>query len=156
MVVSVGGRRCLKVDAHTHILPSKWSEEHEIPLRLVKYETPNEKGFAARLEYKDDGRLFRELKPNCFDADQIISECDEAGVDVQVCCTVPVMFNYHMKPEAGIPWSLFLNDDLAQTCDTNSDRLIGLGTLPLQDTAASVAEVSRALSLGLRGFQVSE
>jgi len=60
------------------------------------------------MEYKADGRLFRELKANCFDADAILLECDAAGVDVQVCCTVPVMFNYHMvrsfaSPDAPCP-----------------------------------------------------
>ena len=155
MVVIVNGKRVLKVDSHTHILPSGWDDtEHDIPLRLIKYDKPNEKGFAAKLEYKEDGRLFRELKPNCFSSEVILEECDAAGVDVQVCCTVPVMFNYHMPPQAGVKWAKFLNDDMAQTCGTNPARLIGLGTLPLQDTAASVAEVSRCMKMGIRGFQV--
>lgn len=155
MVVLIDGKRVLKVDAHTHILPSGWaSEEHDIPLRLVRYDVPNERGFAAKLEYKDSGKLFRELKPNCFDADIILEECDKAGVDVQVCCTVPVMFNYHMPAEAGVKWAKFLNDDIAITCNARPDRLVALGTLPLQDSTASVAEVGRCVALGIRGFQV--
>lgn len=107
------------------------------------------------MEYKSDGRLFRELKANCFDADAILLECDKSGVDVQVCCTVPVMFNYHMPADAGTPWAAFLNDDLAAACAKRPDRLVGLGTLPLQDPQAAVAEVARALAMGLVGFQVS-
>jgi aminocarboxymuconate-semialdehyde decarboxylase len=154
MVVLVGGQRLLKVDAHTHLLPQSWSEEFDIPLRLVRYDVPSERGFAARLEYKSDGRLFRELKPNCFDVNVVLAECDSYGVDVQVCCTVPVMFNYQLPPSAGVGWSKFLNDDIAKTCNLNPERLIALGTLPLQDTAAAVEEVGRCLALGIVGFQV--
>ena len=155
MVVLVAGERTLKVDAHTHLLPKNgWPEDHDIPLRLVHYDVPTERGFAARLEFKDDGRLFRELKPNCFDEDVVLRECDACGVDVQVCCTVPTMFNYQMEPVGGVKWARFLNDDMAACVQRRPDRLVGLGTLPLQDAAASVAEVRRGLSLGLVGYQV--
>ena len=52
-------------------------------------------------------------------------------------------------------WSRFLNDDLAATCAARSDRMIGLGTVPLQDSDAAVAELRRCvLELGLRGVQI--
>lgn len=156
MVVILAGERCLKVDSHTHILPDGWEESFErVPLRLVKYEHVNDKGFAARLEYKSNGKLFRELKPNCFDADVILQQCDYSGVDVQVMCTVPGMFNYQLPPEDGVAWARFLNDDLARVVNNRPDRLVGLGTLPCQDTEASVKEIQRCLSLGgIRGFQI--
>jgi aminocarboxymuconate-semialdehyde decarboxylase len=138
MVVVVEGQTVLKVDAHTHILPADIPEEFsEVPLRLIHYEQESYTGtsgpFIARLEYKDDGRLFRELKANCFDADRILEECDGCGVDVQVICTVPVMFNYQLPASAGVPWAKFINDDLARTVARRPDRLAALGTLPLQE-----------------------
>jgi aminocarboxymuconate-semialdehyde decarboxylase len=158
MVVIIGGDSFLKVDAHTHILPAHFPDHFDIPLRLVPYDKLTDRGFGARLEYKENGQLFRELKPNCFDPDVILQDCDSFGVDVQVLCTVPVMFNYHLPPATAIPWSQFLNDDLANVCNSKKtgreDRLIGLGTLPLQDTQASVAEVQRCLDMGLPGFQI--
>lgn len=144
----------LKVDAHTHILPDGWPEDFEIPLRLIKYDNVTEKGFAARLEYKENGKLFRELKPNCFDVDIVLKQCDASGVDLQTVCTVPVMFNYHLPSEQGVRWAQFLNDDCARVVKSRPDRLAGLGTLPLQDTAASVAEVGRCMEMGIRGFQI--
>lgn len=159
VVIAGNGERMLKIDAHTHILPSRIPDEFaEVPLRLIHYEGPRFTGssgpFMAKLEYKETGKLFRELKANCFDPVRILEECDECGVDVQVLCTVPVMFNYQLAPTAGVPWSKFLNDDIAATCAKFPRRLLALGTLPLQDTEASVSEVQRALSLGIRGFQV--
>jgi aminocarboxymuconate-semialdehyde decarboxylase len=154
MVVILDGERVLKVDSHTHILPNGWPDEFDIPLRLVKYDEVTAKGFAARLEYKATGKLFRELKPNCFDAEIVLKQCDSCGVDVQVCCTVPVMFNYNLPSDQMVKWAQFLNDDLARVVNTRPDRLAGLGTLPLQDTAASVAEVARCVKMGIKGFQI--
>ena len=137
MVVTVDGVEMLKVDAHTHILPATaWPETPGVKLRCIhEAEGP----FAARLEW-EDGRLFRKITKSCFDATAVLEECDAHGVDVQVLCTVPVMFNYHLEPEVGKGWARFLNDDMAATVKVNPKRLIGLGTLPLQDPAAAVVE----------------
>jgi aminocarboxymuconate-semialdehyde decarboxylase len=159
MPVLVNGQCFLKVDAHAHILPREWPEcFDEIPLRLIHYDSPRMTGtsgpFSARLEWKKDGSLFRELKANCFDYKSILGECDDFGVDVQVCCTVPVMFNYQLQPSTGVPWSQFLNDDLIDTCLKKPDRLVALGTLPMQCPESAVEEVRRAVAKGIRGFQV--
>lgn len=149
----VGGEKVFKVDSHTHLLPSNgWPDTEGVDLRFVLAE---DAPFSARLEWASDGRLFRKLKRNAFDADSVIAECDATGVDVQVVCTVPVMFNYHLQGESAVRWSRFLNDDLAATCAARASRMVGLGTLPLQDPAAAVAELRRCVTeLGLRGVQV--
>jgi aminocarboxymuconate-semialdehyde decarboxylase len=157
MVVIVEGKRILKVDSHSHILPRDWEPSNmgdKIPLRLVHYDRPTEKGFVGRMEFTSDGRLFREIKENIFNADAVLKDCDECGVDVQVICTVPVLFNYNLAPDVTTPWAQFLNDDIARTCASHPQRLIGLGTLPLQDTQASIIELRRCHELGLRGIQI--
>ena len=154
MVVLIAGERVLKVDSHTHILPSSIPDKFDIPLRLIKYEKKTTKGFAARLEFKKTGKLFRELKPNCFDTKEVIKQCDKCGVDVQVMCTVPVMFNYDLPPSTAIEWVQFLNDDLIRSVNEQPDRLEGLGTLPLQDTEASVREIRRCHEKGIKGYQI--
>ena len=80
MVVIIDGQKALKVDAHSHILPRTWPAKPGVRLRCVHVE---DGPFSARLEW-EDGSLFRKLKPNCFDADVILEECDQTGVDVQV------------------------------------------------------------------------
>ena len=141
-----------KIDIHTHILPREWPAMEGVELRLRP--TGAEDG-SMNMEWAD-GKFFRKVKRNCFDADKILEDCDIAGVDVQVLCTVPVMFNYHLPPARGVEWSRFLNDDLARTVAMNPRRLVGLGTLPMQDPEAAVMELRRCVNeLGFKGFQIA-
>jgi predicted TIM-barrel fold metal-dependent hydrolase len=138
----------LKIDIHSHILPREWPMLEGINLRL-RHEDDG-----TVMEWKD-GTFFRKVQKNCFDANAILADCDTYGVDVQVMCTVPVMFNYHLKPNVAKEWSRYLNDDIAATANKNPQRLIALGTLPMQDTAMAVAEMRRcAKDLGIKGFQI--
>lgn len=46
-----------------------------------------------------DGKFFRDVEQNCWMPEARLKDCAEAGVDVQVLSTVPVLFNYWAKPE---------------------------------------------------------
>jgi aminocarboxymuconate-semialdehyde decarboxylase len=143
----------MKIDIHTHILP------REIPPGRELY---GYGGFieldhhaAGRAKMMRDGEFFREVEANCWDPLVRIRECDEAGVDVQVLSTVPVMFAYWAKPEDGWDWSRRLNDDLVKTVAASPGRFIGLGTLPMQSPGHAVRELERCVrQLGFPGVQI--
>jgi aminocarboxymuconate-semialdehyde decarboxylase len=144
----------VKIDIHTHLLPAelpRFAErygyggfitlEHHAPCR-------------ARM-LRDDGKFFREIESNCWDPARRLTECDAAGVTVQVLSTVPVMFSYWTKPAHGLELSRFLNDHLAAVVRGNPRRFAGLGTVPLQDVALAVRELERCVrELGLAGVQI--
>ena len=143
------------VDVHTHILP------RHIPRFVERF---GEGGFIT-LEHitgtcrarmvRDDGRFFREVDENCFDAAARLRDCDRDLVGVQVLSTVPVMFSYWAKPFHGLEVARFLNDDLAAVVQRHPDRFVGLGTLPLQDPQAACRELERCVTeLGLAGVQI--
>jgi len=146
-----------KIDVHTHILPKTWPEMEHIGLRMRPLEEERDGpllDFTHAMEWSD-GSLFRKVKPNCLCCDARLVECDEHGVDVQVLSPVPVMFNYDIPPPIAERWCRYLNDDMAAQVAKNPRRLVGLGTLPMQDATMAVAELRRCVTeLGFAGVEI--
>ncbi len=148
----------LTIDLHTHILPKQWPDFAERfgygRKKFVWPESGHEDGNPCMRMMRGD-RMFRRVWPNCYDPEVVIAECDENQVDVQVICTVPVMFSYWTKPEHGAEISRLLNEDIANVVRDHPTRFIGLGTVPMQDTDQAIKELERCKhSLGFPGVQI--
>ena len=140
------------IDIHTHILPEN------IPNFREKF---GYGGFISLDHHKPccakmmmDDKFFREVDDNCWSDEARIKECDEQGVDVQVLSTVPVMFSYWAKDEDTLTVAEFLNDHIADIVKRNPKRFIGLGTVPMQNSALAIQELIRCKEIGLRGVQI--
>lgn len=102
-----------------------------------------------------DGKLFREIESNCWDAARRVQECDASGVDMQVLSTVPVMFSYGAKAANAHDLSQLLNDHFAGVVRAMPDRFIALATVPMQDATLAVRELERCVKqLGFPGAQI--
>ena len=99
-------------------------------------------------------QFFREIKENCWNPELRIEEYKKHKTQVQVVCTIPVMFSYWAKPADGLSVSKFLNDHIAKLVDKYPRQYIGLGTLPMQDTSLAVEELARCKKIGLVGIQI--
>jgi aminocarboxymuconate-semialdehyde decarboxylase len=142
----------LKIDSHTHILPKKmpnWSEKFGYGDFI--YLQHHKKGFAKMMR---GNQFFREIKSNCWDAEERIEEYAQFQTHVQVVCTIPVMFSYWAKPIDCLSLSEFLNDHLAKLVKKYPKQYIGLGTVPMQDAELAVQECQRIKKIGLCGIQI--
>lgn len=137
---------------HTHILPKK------LPNFAEKFGY----GDFIHLIHQPDGtanmmkgsEFFRNIKANCWDPDLRIEEYNRFHTQVQVVCTIPVMFSYWAKPADCEELSAFLNDDLAQLVADYPKQYVGLGTIPMQSADHAIRELERCKEIGLKGIQI--
>jgi len=142
----------LKIDTHTHIMPKHlpdWSSKLGYG-SFIHLEHHREG--AARMMQGD--RFFREVMANCWDPGIRVEEYAAAGVQVQVICTIPVLFAYWAKPQDTADIARFLNDDIARTVQDDPRHYVGLATLPMQDVDLAIEELERCRGLGFSGIQI--
>lgn len=142
----------LKIDMHTHIMPKempRWAEKFGYDGFI---HLDHHKNGWARMMQGD--KFFREINENCWDPKVRINEYLAFDTQVQVVCTIPVLFAYFAKPKHGLEVSKFLNDDLAELVNKYPKNYIGLGTVPMQDPELAVKELHRIKEIGLVGIQI--
>jgi aminocarboxymuconate-semialdehyde decarboxylase len=142
----------LKIDTHTHIIPKKlpnWTEKFGYGDFI--YLQHHKKGFAKMMR---GNQFFREIKENAWNPKLRIEEYARFNTQVQVVCTIPVMFSYWAKPMDGLDVSRFLNDHIADLVEKYPKNYVGLGTLPMQDTELAIKELERCKKIGLLGIQI--
>ena len=137
---------------HTHIIPKhlpRWAEKFGYDGFI---HLDHHKDGWARMMQGD--KFFREINENCWNPEVRIKEYLEFKTQVQVVCTIPVLFGYFAKSEDGLEVAKFLNDDLADLVQKHPKNYIGLGTIPMQDVDLSVQELHRIKQIGLHGIQI--
>lgn len=142
----------LKIDSHTHILPKRmpnWTDKFGYGDFI--YLQHHKKGFAKMMR---GNQFFREIRENCWNPELRIEEYAVHKTQVQVVCTIPVMFSYWAKPADGLSISKFLNDHIAKLVAKYPRNYVGLGTLPMQDTELAIGELIRCKKIGLHGIQL--
>jgi aminocarboxymuconate-semialdehyde decarboxylase len=100
------------------------------------------------------GQFFRRIVENCWDAPLRIEEYKPFHTQVQVVCTIPVMFSYWAKTADALELSQFLNDHIAELVTRYPKNYIGLATIPMQDPEVAILELERAKSIGHVGIQI--
>jgi aminocarboxymuconate-semialdehyde decarboxylase len=143
----------LKIDIHTHVIPENWPNLAERygygGWVQIEHTGP---GCARMVQ---EGKLFRRVDENSWDAGARLKDCDRDGVSVQVLSTVPVMFSYWARAEDAHDLSRFLNDHIAGLVNRFPKRFVGLGTVPMQDSDLAVRELERCVrDLGLAGIEI--
>ena len=84
-----------------------------------------------------------------------LRDLDEMGIDRQVVMPPPPQCYYTVPVEVGVKAARVVNDGVAEFVARAPDRLIGIGTVPLQDGVEAALELERSMNeLGFRGVEV--
>jgi aminocarboxymuconate-semialdehyde decarboxylase len=150
---SSDGSKTLTVDIHCHC--------QCYPVSRMMADEAERAGHAALAfgnqltKSVNEGQL-KTIQPKMQSLDQRVADMDAMGVDVQAISVPPYQFYYWADPDAGREAARALNDHLAETVASRPERLVALGTVPLQDTQMAVAELKRCTGdLGMRGVEIS-
>ncbi|MER6812933.1 amidohydrolase family protein [Spirillospora sp. NPDC000708] len=84
-----------------------------------------------------------------------LADMDAAGVDVQIVSPSPSHYHYWTAPDLARTVFTMANEATAAHCAQAPDRLHGLGLVPLQHPDLAVEALDHALTLGLKGVEIS-
>lgn len=138
----------LTVDCHAHMAVPEADAlvRPHLPaseLDAVKYASP------AVNQQQNTDRM-----PLMIGTEQRLLDMDRMGVDVKVISPPPPQFNYQADAGLCADASQIINDMIAKHA-ASSDRLVPIGTVPMQDCDRAVAELERCIgTLGLPGLEV--
>jgi aminocarboxymuconate-semialdehyde decarboxylase len=86
-----------------------------------------------------------------------LADMDSLGVDMHVVSPYVGFYNYHLDAKLAIATSRAINDEISEMARARPQRFAGLGTVPMQDVTAAVAELERCMTqIGLKGVEIND
>jgi predicted TIM-barrel fold metal-dependent hydrolase len=143
----------IAVDVHAHLAVPAADELVTGEPGLAQEQAEERANHSGESLRVNRGQLDR-LRPQLTDPAVRLSSMDKMGIDVQVVGPMP-MHHYWAAPALAEKLAQVTNDAVVQHCAQAPDRLVGIGTVPLQHPDLAVAEAQRAVASGLRGISVS-
>ena len=141
-------------DVHAHCIPTAVLEflRDEGPRLGIELANDGKGEYAV---ISDRVRL-APFNPVLSDLDARLRAMDATGVDVQLISGWIDLTAYALSPAAGAEYSRRFNEIIAAEAGRHPDRLVPLGTAPLQDPARAAEELAVAVrELGMAGVQIA-
>jgi len=137
------------IDFHNHYYPPAYLDALREGPSNVKV-TIDDQG-NPRLHYPGDYNI---VVPGHRDIEYRQQVLDEAGIDLQII-TLTTPGTHIETPARAVALAQMVNDKFADVVATRAKHFRALATLPLNDPAASVIELERAMGqLGFRGAMI--
>ncbi|NKI98482.1 amidohydrolase family protein [Novosphingobium sp. SG707] len=143
--------RHLVVDLHCHMNIAA----AEALIRAEVENPPNPLAFMSAASMATNAKLFAAIGRKLNGIDERLADMDRLGVDVQAISPSPGQYYYFAPDELGRDAARMVNDGIAAAVAQHPDRLVGMGTVPLQNVEMAVREMRRCVGdLGLRGIEI--
>jgi aminocarboxymuconate-semialdehyde decarboxylase len=138
-----------KIDVHSHVIPAEMLEA--IAARPERYQ--------MRID-RERNRLVREgtgalpLFQEFSDPSMKVKGMDRKGLDMSVISPAPFVLFYWLNADIALEASRITNDGIARMAAQFPERLLGMGTLPMQNPDAAISELERIVKQ--HGFRAIE
>ncbi|HKQ29549.1 MAG TPA: amidohydrolase family protein [Burkholderiales bacterium] len=139
----------MKIDVHSHLFDSRYFEAMWRDFELEKSTTAQGQTLMRR-----NGYTYMWYRDNFFDIDHRLRVMDKQGIDMRVLSlSSPNVYDWRGARQVEI--ARLMNDATAAIVRAHPDRFAGVGSLPLADVEASLAELERIVGeLGLHGVMI--
>ena len=137
------------IDTHTHFVPHRIPEE---PGRNPLWPSIEVKGEGAAVMV--GGKVFRVIDSRSWDAGRRLDDMAADDVDRQVISPMPELLSHWFPADDADALCRHVNEGIAALCSAHPRHFIGVGMVPMQDTALAVRRLEEVKSLGLRGIEI--
>jgi aminocarboxymuconate-semialdehyde decarboxylase len=136
------------IDMHAHVIPREFpaSPEDGWP-RLGPPEPDGTRLFEA-------GPVSYKAKAVWTEAERRLAAMDENGVDAEVVSPFPPLLNYTMPARSARDLCRHINESIAGLRQADPRRILGFGTVPLQDPDLAAEELAEIKAIGLQGIEI--
>ena len=143
------------IDIHAHLTPQCFWRATD---NGGDWHTLRRERDAQGTEFAVVGSHRQPLPPRArWTPEERLADMDSLGVDVHVVSPYVGFYNYHLDTPVAVATSRATNDEISEMVRARPQRFAGLGTLPMQDVKASIAEMERVMTrLGLKGIEIND
>ena len=139
----------MKIDIHAHVVDRQYVDALIADCGLNATRTDS-----GQTLLRKDGHTFAWYRDAMFDTDSRLRDMDKQGVDMRIL-SLSTPNVYEWQGERQVEAARKINDVTAAMVRKHPDRFGGLGSLPMDDVAASLAEIDRITGeLGLQGLAI--
>jgi len=111
--------------------------------------------YGSELTREVNRRQLNRLRPKMDMLEVRLEDMDRMGVDIQAVAVAVYQYYYWADVELGAKVARTVNEELAEQTAKFAGRFSPLGTVPLQDTDAAIAELRYCVNeLGMRGLEI--
>jgi aminocarboxymuconate-semialdehyde decarboxylase len=140
------------VDMHAHVIPGALDAvgtraDYRGP-RVGPCDDPH-----ARL-LETDRMQFKAIDA-FYSAERRLEEMDSSGVDAEVVSPMPPLLDYGLSGAEGLDLSRRVNEFVAELCQAEPNRLMGMAMLPMQAPELATAELAAVDEMGLHAVEIA-
>ncbi|MGH9101801.1 MAG: amidohydrolase family protein [Acidimicrobiales bacterium] len=141
------------IDVHAHVIPGEGPADHgqHCAPAHPHIESVDEDG--ARALVVDKVRF--PVERVWYSAERRLEAMDAVGLDAEVVSPMPLLLNPRVDPLAEREVCRWVNEFIVGLCEADPRRMMGLGSVPLQDPDLAAAMLGEVRAMGLRGVEVA-
>ncbi|MFK7828721.1 MAG: amidohydrolase family protein [Congregibacter sp.] len=144
-----GKHLVIDIHSHMHVMAAEDLIRSAIP------DLPKGLPFSSASSDKVNGNMFARIASRLNGVKERIEDMDRLGVDVQAISPSPGQYYYFAPEELGRELAQLTNNKLAEGVQSHPGRLVGMGTVPLQNVDMAIAEMRRCVKdCGMTGIEI--